>query len=807
MANEKQLEITLTADMSALQDALQKAGYDITGFAKNSRDAIDTIGPSLMKAALGFGTMAGAANKAAGMIIDGLKAVVNFIPNSIKATDDLATTYKGLAITAGMSVHDFNAWNATVELSGGKAEDLTSIVQGMERGIKTHSDALVANGIAADKAALSQMTMGEYISAVVTRMDSLSSATEKDQLMMLAFGKSGMAFASMLEDINKNQAEGQELAKKGSVIDAQTIKDRDEITAAQGRYNLAMAKTQAEVAHWATQSDIALLNAKAAMVTFGEASKTAFDLANQGLISDGVEINRWGQHVIVDMDKATAAAIRYNKELDRMFDREQQKQNTASAAVEAAKPKTHVVTPEDLTAQKEAAKQRENELDAIKKANRAAYNALITDGNELTKKELDLKTATTREGKLDLENRQALYSLSESLTKVKDTVGKSNDADVLAQGQRDRAKAIELYNAQIAANQEKYDADTLKEQTRLNSEILSGQLEHDRALNGIETESINAKHDMGLISDAQQISALRKLNNEMFELELSALDDKLIIYKDDAVEEQKVANQILALWDKHDRDKIALEIKTQSELKKTVDSWAKQSESSLASNLTAVIVQHKKAGDAIKSVFTDMASSVINDLIKMGIHQMLYATMATAAQKTVTAGAATNLAEQKGIDTASGTSSDVSMASKLYNFFSGMGPWGIALAAVTIAGVLMAIGSISGREKGGNIDAGTPYMVGEKGPELIIPGHHGTVIPNGLTNQIGSMYGAISASNSRANTYSASRQAGLNQGGGSQAPVVNVNIAGHVIGSSAESMRVMGKLVNDSVKAYGQANG
>jgi hypothetical protein len=38
------------------------------------------------------------------------------------------------------------------------------------------------------------------------------------------------------------------------------------------------------------------------------------------------------------------------------------------------------------------------------------------------------------------------------------------------------------------------------------------------------------------------------------------------------------------------------------------------------------------------------------------------------------------------------------------------------------------------RAMGGPVTAGTPYIVGERGPEIVVPGQSGTVIPN---NRIG----------------------------------------------------------------------
>jgi lambda family phage tail tape measure protein len=43
----------------------------------------------------------------------------------------------------------------------------------------------------------------------------------------------------------------------------------------------------------------------------------------------------------------------------------------------------------------------------------------------------------------------------------------------------------------------------------------------------------------------------------------------------------------------------------------------------------------------------------------------------------------------------------------------------------------------AGRASGGPVSANTPYMVGEKGPELFMPSSSGTIIPNNQTSQMG----------------------------------------------------------------------
>jgi len=56
-------------------------------------------------------------------------------------------------------------------------------------------------------------------------------------------------------------------------------------------------------------------------------------------------------------------------------------------------------------------------------------------------------------------------------------------------------------------------------------------------------------------------------------------------------------------------------------------------------------------------------------------------------------------------------------------------------------------GAFGGRESGGSVMAGQPYMVGERGPELVIPRHSGTVMNANLTRQTASGGGDVIVTN------------------------------------------------------------
>jgi len=110
---------------------------------------------------------------------------------------------------------------------------------------------------------------------------------------------------------------------------------------------------------------------------------------------------------------------------------------------------------------------------------------------------------------------------------------------------------------------------------------------------------------------------------------------------------------------------------------------------------------------------------------------MEYAAQKAAAAK-ANALAAAAFENQKKLQIAQVIMSTATAAMKAYEQFGVYG----AIAAAGMAAVgAMQISAISSqqytpREKGGSLTGGKPYLVGEKGPELMIPGAGGTMIPN-----------------------------------------------------------------------------
>ena len=62
-------------------------------------------------------------------------------------------------------------------------------------------------------------------------------------------------------------------------------------------------------------------------------------------------------------------------------------------------------------------------------------------------------------------------------------------------------------------------------------------------------------------------------------------------------------------------------------------------------------------------------------------------------------------------------------------------PWGVAAAAATVAHGMALVAKINatnytGRQQGGPVQKGKPYMVGEAGKEMFVPNQSGNIVSN-----------------------------------------------------------------------------
>ena len=118
------------------------------------------------------------------------------------------------------------------------------------------------------------------------------------------------------------------------------------------------------------------------------------------------------------------------------------------------------------------------------------------------------------------------------------------------------------------------------------------------------------------------------------------------------------------------------------------------------------------------------------------------------------------------------------MAIGIARAFAGMGGGGIGMfgssAEIGGGGMLSPFGGFTPKAKGGPVSGGSPYMVGEKGPELFVPNTSGNIVPN---NKLGG------------------------GGGGATSVVVNVDAKGSSASGDSGAGKQLGGLIGAAVQA------
>jgi len=830
MANETNLSVVLTGDGTQLDQVLQKTSEAITKMAENASKAVDDIGPSLLKMAVGFGSVAGAADMAAGKIMECLSAIVNYIPNCIDSTNALAETYKGLNITAGMSVTDFNTWNAAINLSGGKAEDLTTIVSGMAMGISKHSEVLIRNGIATNKAALDHMTLAQYVQAVVEKMNTLGSATEKDLLLKEAFGKGGMAFAAVLVELNKNMKEAQDITAAGGSITQKAIADLEAHNTAQGRLNLALEKQKALIAGLSTPVEDAYHNMKAAAIEYGNECSVVLNEAQRGHIKLKSAVNESTHDVQYDYKAMIADLKEYNKRIEEAVSSSKTFMDVGTNAV---KNTTTHVDQKAIDAEKEAQKKKEEEAKRQAREDATALNRLQEELNHLKDYDLHSTAAITLEEKKTRSEAEALQHLEEDKRKIKEEESKSNTKSVHEAANQARLMAQKAYDDRmlgITADYNKAEEDLNK---KWEAEKTSGIIANNKNIQAFKIEAVKVANNLGIISDEEALRRTIKVNNDIYQADKEALNQKLQIDGLTVTETRKILNEVQTLEDKHNKDILKENEETYKLLRKKnpmlglrdgakdyinaakdyytqfkgyVNSVMNAAESSIAGAMKGMIEGQMSLKDAMKSIWKGIAESVLDCLTQM-IAKWIVAAAASEVFRVATKTAGDAQASAS-LDTAVAES----FAAYAYIPFVGFGLGAAQAEAIMLAFTASKAESaaLTGFATGGYVDKPTPGIFGEKGGEYLVPQNDMKSLIGGIVASSVAVTKAIATSRNQVNGYAtssasyapttSSNTGNNNQGG------ITIN-CGHIIGESVESGRVIANMVQKAQNNYNKRNG
>lgn len=249
----------------------------------------------------------------------------------------------------------------------------------------------------------------------------------------------------------------------------------------------------------------------------------------------------------------------------------------------------------------------------------------------------------------------------------------------------------------------------------LNSQRYTSQIEINEKR---ELDSLENKHSRMLMSeeeyekqriDIQTKYANERVNNE-YNIELERLD---FLHQQKLIKEEDYLNQVAGLNAKHQYD-LKRNSETQVDLTKNVD-YKKQAEDlqKFTNNMTQ--------GISIASQFAESIASSQEEGTAAW-----YA--ATVAAKAMAVAQAIMMANLVAVQTAAYTPGPAGIAAG-----ETARAWGYASAGMIAATGIMEIAGA--RERGGQVQAGKTYLVGEKGPELFTAAATGQISNNSRTTE------------------------------------------------------------------------
>ncbi|MBL9187935.1 MAG: hypothetical protein JNK23_10680 [Opitutaceae bacterium] len=153
--------------------------------------------------------------------------------------------------------------------------------------------------------------------------------------------------------------------------------------------------------------------------------------------------------------------------------------------------------------------------------------------------------------------------------------------------------------------------------------------------------------------------------------------------------------------------------------------------SSISDGIYGWISGTSKFGDAMLQLGDTVLKQVLQTLVQIGVQQVLNGQAATA----IAIGWKALTTTLRAADTAETVAAESAKTPILATnaALASASSYGIA-AVVGIAALALLIGAfiggIAGRERGGPVEAGTPYVVGEKRPEVFVPNQSGTIVPS-----------------------------------------------------------------------------
>jgi hypothetical protein len=499
MGNDNEVQVQFKAVVSDFLNGLREATDSVKESTEGMTGDIGSLAETINKMGSAAVVLAGV-----GLAFEGMKQAVEYVQEAVRDTNELAEAFKNLGYATGASTAELNAYAASIELSGGKVDELTGLMVGMQRGIRTNSDALIANGVAANKAALDAMSFEDYLRRVYEIAESLASPTEREQFLIMALGRSGATAGAQLKEFVENMDEAKRATEESGIVTDKNRQQLEETEKSVGRLKIAQQTYAAQVAANATPILNGFRDMRTAVVEVQIAQESMMDLATKGYIQMQYQADGY----TLDLVKMAEAARQFQAIIAEGM-------RTASASMDAGarnipkeEPK-HLKTKESLDAEKAAAKASADEHKRLAKEAADAVKQSWEEASRQVVQVYDWEQQWLRKQTKEKEDL-AKQAETEEIDAAKDGMEKKRallDQEV-AMGKKTHAQELEELK-KITQEEAKIETDAI---TKRQKEMAKGSLEYRKL-------------------EEQKLQISRKTENAIATYEAQKLKERLARYK------------------------------------------------------------------------------------------------------------------------------------------------------------------------------------------------------------------------------------------------------------------------------------
>jgi hypothetical protein len=700
MGSDSEVQVQFKAVVSDFLNGLREATDSVKESTEGMTGDIGSLAETINKMGSAAVVLAGV-----GLAFEGIKAAVEYVSDAMEETDKLAEAFKNLGYETGATVPQMNEYTAAIERSGGNVDELTGLMVGMQRGIKANSENLIANGVAANKAALEGMTFEQYLQRVSEIADTAASPTEREQFLITALGRAGATAGPQLKEFVENL----EKVRDTQILTSENMAQMEGMEQATGRLKAAQQALQAVISDEVTPFKIAMKNMEAAQVEYQVASVNATNLIKHGFIEAQGSIDKFTGDFIEDMDANIAKAKEWTKSLNEGI-------RTAKDSMDAG---AHFKGKGDKDAKSLT------QPDKDKKGN----GPMAGWEQELEDMKAKLKVADGDLAEISAADERAFWAKKVALckqgTKEWDAAvmkmadaGKQVNAEQAKDLKEGSRQAMEVYSweQQYLRNQAKEKEDLAKQVETEEIDAAKDGLEKKRAL-------LDQEVAMGKKTHAQELEELKKITQEEAKIEIDAITKRQKNYAKDSLEYRKMEEQKLQISRKATNDINAYDDRKLKERLAKYRAFYRSIGHDFGSTFTQMIKEGQSFGqfwNNLMGSLEDTGLQMLSDFISQWIEDHM---MALVSSKTT---ATSEIAGNAGVAATAAMASAAAIPMVGWAMAPGVG-------AETFAAAMGYMGSIASAALGFDIPEGVNPITQLHEREMVLPAD----LADGVRNMTG----------------------------------------------------------------------